>query len=231
MRYGCGKMSERDAFGPNLRRLRIHRGISLESIAAATKIGLDLLTGLEQNDFSQWPTGIYARAAVRAYASEIGADPETTVDDFCRWFPQGDRRAERVVRDQAAIVGHQLTWQDDLVGVVIERDRRARASRDLPAIVIARRPRLFAALADAAVVSGLGLAASSALSVSKIGSLAVAALAYHAVTMATVGCTPAVWAIDTYLASRHPSVRRAGRQPHLRVLSNSDRAKAQPSRP
>src|SRR5262245_2626915 len=94
-------MSERDAFGPNLRRARIRRGVSIDNISTLTKISTDLLAGLEQNDFSKWPTGIYARAYIRAYANQVGLDPEATVDDFCRWFPQGDRRAERVVRDQA----------------------------------------------------------------------------------------------------------------------------------
>ena len=55
-------MSEREAFGRNLRRLRVQRGISLESITAATKVPTDLWAGLERNDFSRWPAGIYARA-------------------------------------------------------------------------------------------------------------------------------------------------------------------------
>jgi transcriptional regulator with XRE-family HTH domain len=108
-------MSARDAFGPNLRRIRIQRGVSLESIAANTKVSVDLWKALERNDFSRWPSGIYARAYLRSYAEAIGVDPETTIDDFCRWFPQGDRRAGRTVREQAAIVGHtELKWRDDL---------------------------------------------------------------------------------------------------------------------
>src|SRR2546428_3691754 len=94
---GCGRvlaialrsMSEREAFGPNLRRLRVQRGISLESIAAATKVHTDLWAGLERNDFSRWPAGIYARAYVRAYAVEVGVDPDATVDEVCRLFPNG----------------------------------------------------------------------------------------------------------------------------------------------
>lgn len=105
----------REAFGPNLRRIRIQRGISIERIAAGTKINPELLKDLERNDFSRWPIGIYARAYVRQYAYAIGVDPDSTVDEFCRWFPQGDRRAERVVREQATIVGHtDLTWKDEV---------------------------------------------------------------------------------------------------------------------
>ena len=104
----------REAFGPNLRRLRVQRGIPIEQIAETTNIAQDLLEGLERNDFSEWPTGIFARAYVRQYAYAIGVDPDTTVDEFCRFFPQGDRRAEGVIREHAEIVGHDLDWRDDV---------------------------------------------------------------------------------------------------------------------
>jgi transcriptional regulator with XRE-family HTH domain len=123
-------MSERDAFGPNLRRIRIQRGITLDQLAEATKVSVTLWTALERNDFSRWPTGIYARSYVRDYAAAIGADPESTVDDFCRWFPQGDRRAEPIIRGQAQIVGHnKLEWRDPVPPVVAaEGDRRGAAT-------------------------------------------------------------------------------------------------------
>ena len=108
-------MSEREAFGPNLRRLRLQAGVSLYDIVANTNVSLALWEGLERNDFTRWPIGIYARANVRSYAKAIGVDPEATVDDFCRWFPQGDRRAELVIRGHADIVGHEdLQWRDHL---------------------------------------------------------------------------------------------------------------------
>jgi transcriptional regulator with XRE-family HTH domain len=117
-----GVMS-RDAFGPNLRRIRVQKGISVEQIADRTRIPADLLTGLEQNDFSGWPSGIFARAYVRQYAEAIGEDPDATVDEFCRWFLEGDRRAERVIREHAEIVGHELEW-DEQVPSTVEHDRR-----------------------------------------------------------------------------------------------------------
>jgi transcriptional regulator with XRE-family HTH domain len=124
-------MSERDAFGPNLRRLRIQHGVSLEQIAASTKVSAALWAGLERNDLSRWPTGIYARAFIRDYARAIGADADSTVDEFCRWFPQGDRRAEGVIRGQAKIVGHApLEWQDHVPPVVAEGDRRGSPSTE-----------------------------------------------------------------------------------------------------
>lgn len=110
----------REAFGPNLRRVRLQRGITMEQIAESTNIAQDLLEGLERNDFGEWPIGIFARAYVRQYAYAIGVDPDSTVDEFCRFFPEGDRRAEGVIREQAAMLGHELQWQDD-----VEQGRRA----------------------------------------------------------------------------------------------------------
>ncbi len=118
-------MSERDAFGPNLRRIRVQRGVSIDEIVTMTNVSASLWAGLERNDFARWPTGIYARAYVRSYAEAIGEDAESTVDDFCRWFPQGDRRAEPVIRGQADIVGHaDLQWRDQVPPAAGEEDRR-----------------------------------------------------------------------------------------------------------
>jgi transcriptional regulator with XRE-family HTH domain len=121
-------MSAREAFGPNLRRIRIQRGVSLRQIAEATKVSEDLWDGLEHNDFDRWPNGIFARSYIREYARIIGVDPDGTVDEFCRWFTQGDRRVLRLVREQAQIVGHErLDYRDD-VPPDIERDRRGLAA-------------------------------------------------------------------------------------------------------
>jgi transcriptional regulator with XRE-family HTH domain len=122
-------MSERHAFGTNLRRIRVQRGITIAQIVAATNVGSRFWEALEINDLSQWPTGIYARAYVRGYAKAIGVDPESTVDEFCRCFPHGDRRAEPTIRGQAEIVGHNdLQWRDQIPAKAGEVDRRGAAS-------------------------------------------------------------------------------------------------------
>jgi cytoskeletal protein RodZ len=121
-------MSAREAFGPNLRRARVQAGVSLRTIVEATNVNEALWEGLERNDFSRWPNGISARAFVREYAQMIGVDPEATVDDFCRWFSQGDRRAEPVLSVAAEIVNHELEWRDQIPPTVAEGDRRGSSS-------------------------------------------------------------------------------------------------------
>lgn len=61
--------------------------MELRDIAATTKISIGALEALEQNDFGPLPGGIFTRAFVRAYASEVGLDPDQTTRDFMAQAP------------------------------------------------------------------------------------------------------------------------------------------------
>jgi transcriptional regulator with XRE-family HTH domain len=74
-------------FGERLRRERERRQISLESIAASSKVNVILFKGLECGDISRWPTGIFRRSFVRTYATAIGLDPDTVVREFLELYP------------------------------------------------------------------------------------------------------------------------------------------------
>jgi len=117
-------MSERDTFGPRLRRERERRGISLETLAARTNVSIELWMGLESNDFSKWPGGLFARSFVRDYARVVGIDGDDLVDDFCRLYPIGDRRALPTLRAQAELIGHELEAADDATLIPGGVDRR-----------------------------------------------------------------------------------------------------------
>lgn len=108
-------------------------------MAAATRIRPERLAGLERGDLAHWPRGVYARAWVRAYATIIGLDPVDTVDEFCRLFPHGDRRARDTMREVAAIVAHPSEYRDE----AREVDRRRRGT---PAAAPAPEPAVRAAL-------------------------------------------------------------------------------------
>jgi hypothetical protein len=70
------------SLGARLRAQREHRQVALEAIAEDTKINVALLEGLERDDVSRWPGGLFRRAYVRAYAQRIGLDPEQVVREF-----------------------------------------------------------------------------------------------------------------------------------------------------
>jgi cytoskeleton protein RodZ len=58
------------------------RGVSLEEIAAVTKIGTRLLRALEEENFEQLPGGIFNKSYVRAYCKCVGLDEEKGVADY-----------------------------------------------------------------------------------------------------------------------------------------------------
>jgi transcriptional regulator with XRE-family HTH domain len=76
-----------DRLGARLRAERERRKIALEHVAANTKIGIGLLRDLERDELSRWPTGIFRRSFVRAYAQAIGVDPDETLDEFLNLYP------------------------------------------------------------------------------------------------------------------------------------------------
>jgi transcriptional regulator with XRE-family HTH domain len=118
-------MNPQESFIARVRRHRERNHISLDEIVSQTRIKRDQLEAFERGDLETWPRGIYARAWIRSYASVIGLDPIDTVDEFCKLFPQGDRRAQPTFRDFAAIIAHPSTYQDEFEHVADEDRRRS----------------------------------------------------------------------------------------------------------
>jgi cytoskeletal protein RodZ len=76
-----------DSFGSRLRYERERRQIALKSIAESTKIGITLLEGLERDNVSRWPSGIFRKSFVRSYALAVGLDPDPIVREFIERYP------------------------------------------------------------------------------------------------------------------------------------------------
>jgi transcriptional regulator with XRE-family HTH domain len=77
-----------DSFGARLRQQRERQEIALVTIAEQTKIKLSLLEALERDDVSHWPSGIFRRAFIRAYAHAIGLNPDVVVREFLEIYPE-----------------------------------------------------------------------------------------------------------------------------------------------
>jgi hypothetical protein len=201
-------MSERDTFGPRLRSERERRGISIETIVTVTKVGADLWLGLERNDFSKWPSGIFARAFVRDYAKAVGLDADEIVDEFCRLFPQGDRRAARIIKAQAQMSGHTPGAVEDPSLVPRGGDRRA-ASHERKSRASARRlrmaPRTVAAVIDIACTASLAELGPTFAGAGFWASAGVAAIAYYSLSTILSGASLGSHAVD-FLRQRMPAL-------------------------
>ena len=190
-------MSDRDSFGPRLRRERERRGITLEMLATSTKVNTDLWVGLERNDFSRWPSGIFARAFVRDYARTLGLDADAVVDDFCRHFEKGiavrsgssrRRGADRAPRTKTA----------GAEPLPAGRERRSanRGAAQPPAMKVKCGPRAIAAVIDLACVGSLAMLSSRIGGVGFWTAAGPAALTYHAVATVIVGASLGTRAVD-----------------------------------
>jgi transcriptional regulator with XRE-family HTH domain len=72
--------------GRELARARQQLGRSLEDISAKTKVSVERLIAIEQNDVNQLPPLVYVRGFVRSYATEVGLDPDDTVGRYLAQF-------------------------------------------------------------------------------------------------------------------------------------------------
>src|SRR5689334_4745225 len=76
-------------FGEHLKRERELRGVSLDEICAATRIGTRFLEALENEDWERLPGGVFNRGFVRAVARYLGLDEEGTVAEYVMAVNQG----------------------------------------------------------------------------------------------------------------------------------------------
>lgn len=122
-------MTPQETFVTRLRRNRQRCRISLDEIAAEMRVKRELLEALENNDLSEWPRGLYARAWIRTYAEAVGLDPSDAVDEFCRLFPHGDRRATATISEIAAIVASPAAAREEFA------QNHGRRKTDVPVAV------------------------------------------------------------------------------------------------
>ena len=71
--------SDMSNFGASFKKARELKGISLDRIAAETRISTRFLLAIENEEFNQLPGGIFNRGFVRAYAEKVGLDPDQSV--------------------------------------------------------------------------------------------------------------------------------------------------------
>lgn len=74
--------------GSALTAARRERGLSVEDVAAATRIRPAIIRAIEADDFDACGGAVYARGHLRSVAQVVGADPRPLVEEFDRRFHQ-----------------------------------------------------------------------------------------------------------------------------------------------
>ena len=77
-------------FGDHLKREREMRGVSLDEICSATRIGTRFLLALENEEWEQLPGGVFNRGFVRAVSRYLGLEEEGMVAEYVMAIKEGD---------------------------------------------------------------------------------------------------------------------------------------------
>ena len=171
-------------FGNRLRLERERRRISLTSIATNTKIGLTLLQGLERDDVSRWPSGIFRRSFIRAYAEAIGLDADAISREFFELFPDPGE-PPRVVPPDPAPVTVRKASRDAVLRLTLA-DPGATLARGVLKTVLRRSA---ATALDLSALTAIGAALFIALHQFWIP-IAIATLSYYVASIVILGNTP-----------------------------------------
>lgn len=74
------------SFGQTLRAAREAKGLTLSKVAHDTRILVQIVADMENEDFHRIPAAIYGRGFVRLFAEEVGLDPAPLVQEFMDIF-------------------------------------------------------------------------------------------------------------------------------------------------
>jgi transcriptional regulator with XRE-family HTH domain len=215
-------MTDREAFGLELRRARERRGLTLEELCERTKVSVSHFSGLERGDISRWPAGIFRRAFIRSYAIAVGLDPEALVARFGRIFPdpadsqrpaskspRAAQEPERPPRESGPVAADEAPSADSVEALTLRLVLDSSASAESPsrAAIISRR------VLTAAIDVALPLAAAGAVAV-VFGrgwfwfTAATLALAGLVGSLGLTGSTPGGWLLR--LVSGQTPIAKSG---------------------
>lgn len=183
-----GRLQATDTgFGSRLRLERERRRVTLASIAADTKISLALLQGLERDDVSRWPSGIFRRSFIRAYAQAVGLDADAVAQEFLEQFRDPSEPPRPVSADSAPTQSRRASDDTALRLTLAEAGAAFRGG----CLLNGKRRRWVAAGCDVSVVMALGLTCFIAWHQFWMP-LAIATLGYYVASIVLLGNTPGV---------------------------------------
>jgi len=210
-----------------LRRARQARGLTLQDIAAITKLSPRVLQRMELGDFEALPPGVLGRAHLRAYASAVGLDADELLRGLADRLPAAvdpvaalrERAREQFAEQHpvaAALRDRAEGWQRRAIA-------RARHAPAWPSRWSGHGRPIAAAIADAIVLgtsASVMLVAAAWLTRSEVGlvlrlalgplllACALMALLYYVLSRQLGRSTPGAAIADRLARAIH--ARRAG---------------------
>ena len=90
-----------ESIGEFFRQVRETKGLTIDEVAAKTRIRTDFVKALEDGNFAQLPDQVFARGFVRSYARSLGLDEDDAIHRFTQsagayYDKQGERERLKV---------------------------------------------------------------------------------------------------------------------------------------
>lgn len=109
--------------GAALREARQHKGRTLRQVSSATKISVEILEKIERNQFDSLPGGLFRRGYLRAFANDVGVDPEVVVGAYREEYEPPEvpqiSRGNSVSPEQARLLASAATVLVLVVGLAV----------------------------------------------------------------------------------------------------------------
>lgn len=84
------------SLGQTLRAAREAKGITTSELAARTHLLVQIVEGLENEDFRRIPAPIYGRGFIKLYCEVVGLDPKPLQAEFTALYAQGKEPSQRI---------------------------------------------------------------------------------------------------------------------------------------
>lgn len=81
-----------------LKTAREAKGLSLTELAARAGVRAAVLEAIDRGAYGELPSGLYGRHAVRAYATAVGLDPHTVLDEIGPLLPEPEDPLDGLAR-------------------------------------------------------------------------------------------------------------------------------------
>lgn len=92
-----------ETFGGYLRSFRIERGMTVESVAAATKIAAHCIRDIEENALDRLPPRAYMKSFIRTYANIVGANADVAVNLYLSDIEQKEATKQQQMKRRAKL--------------------------------------------------------------------------------------------------------------------------------
>lgn len=109
------------SFGHYLRAKRIEKGITLETVSRDTRIGMQKLACIEQEDHNGLPAEVFVKGFLRSYAKAIGTDGEEVVRRYILSIESVNRivQSEAELKQSNAGFWYRLILSLLIMGVIV----------------------------------------------------------------------------------------------------------------